>query len=86
MSAREERGQSRLIIEITPEFRRRIEAAAAERGITLRGDVVAALHEALEQPQTERSSDDREEWSRLSVASFARDWDSDADAIDDDLA
>ena len=82
MSAQHESSERGLAIEIEPDLRRRIESAAAERGMSVRDYVVGALRDALEQDQALRDSEER---SRLSVPSFARDWDSDADAIYDDL-
>lgn len=86
MSTRDTRDDAHLAIDIEPELRKRIEAAAAERGVSLRDYVVAALREALDNYGTERSSDQSVAWSQLSGHSFARDWESDADAIYDDLA
>jgi len=85
MSTRDERDEARLAIEIEPELRKRIEAAAAERDMPVRDYVVAALREALES-RDERPSSQSSEWSQLSVASFGRDWESDADPISDNLA
>ncbi|MBA3415345.1 MAG: hypothetical protein H0U10_08995 [Chloroflexia bacterium] len=78
--------ESHLAIEIEPELRTRIVAAAAERGVSVRDYVVAALRQALASTGPERAADDSIEWSRLSSRSFARDWDSDADAVYDALA
>jgi hypothetical protein len=86
MPARNEPGKAKLAIEIEPELRRRIESAAAARGETLRDYVVAALRDALENTGVPGPSDDTKEWSRLSEPSFARDWNSDADAVYDELA
>ena len=86
MSTRDTRDDAHLAIDIEPELRERIEAAAAERGVSLRDYVVAALREALDNNGTERSSDQSVAWSQLSARSFARDWESDADAIYDNLA
>jgi hypothetical protein len=86
MSTRNERDESFFSIEIESELRNRIEAAAAERGMSLRDYVAAALHDALDSQGIARPSHQSDEWSRLSSPSFARDWESDADAIYDDLA
>lgn len=75
-----------LAIEIEPGLRKRIEAAAAERGISVKDYVVVALRQALDSNGAGRPGHDSSEWSRLSQPSFARDWDSDADAVYDDLA
>ena len=86
MSARNERNESLLSIEIETELRNRIEAAAIERDMSLRDYVAAALRDALDSQGVARPSNQSDEWSRLSIPSFARDWESDADAIYDDLA
>jgi hypothetical protein len=75
-----------LTIEIEPALRSRIEADAAKRGISLRDYVVAALSEALEHHRNEQLAEESGAWSRLSVPAFSRDWESDADAVYDDLA
>ena len=86
MSTRNERDESLLSIEIEIELRNRLEAAAAERSISLRDYVAAALHDALDSQGVARPSNQSDAWSRLSIPSFARDWESDADAIYDNLA
>ena len=87
MSARrDQRDDAHLVIEIEPGLRKRIEAAAAERGVSPRDYVVAALREALNDNGSERWSDQSIAWSQLSAQVFARDWESGADAIYDDLA
>ncbi len=85
MPTRDERDDARLAIDIEPELRQRIEAAAAERDMSVRDYVVAVLREVLDN-RAERPSAQLSEWSQLSVRSFARDWESDADAIYDDMA
>lgn len=86
MSPRDERDEPRLAIEIVPGLRKRIEAAAALRGVSVWDYVAAALREALDSNGEERSPNQYADWSRLSTRSFARDWESDADAVYDDLA
>jgi len=86
MSTRNERDESLLSIEIEIELRNRIEAAALERGLSLRDYVAAALRDALASHGVAVPSNQSDEWSRLSIPSFARDWESDADAVYDDLA
>lgn len=76
------RDTSLLTVEIEPALRQRIERAAAERGMPLRDYVAAALHAAVASTEHEQAV----AWSRLSVRSFARDWEADADAVYDDLA
>ena len=58
-------------MEMEPELRKRIETVAAERGVSLRDYVVAALREALDNNGTERSSHQSVAWSQLSAHSFA---------------
>jgi uncharacterized protein (DUF1778 family) len=86
MSTRDEHDKRRLAIEIEPELRKRIETAAALQGVSMRDYVVAALREALDSNGSERPSSLTADWSQLSTRSFARDWESDVDAIYDDLA
>lgn len=86
MSTNDNGARGRLAIEIEPELSKRIEIAAAEKGVSLRDDVVAALGTALASDRGRRPTTDSEDWSTLSVPVFARDWESDADAIYDDLA
>jgi hypothetical protein len=86
MSKPTEGDELHLAIELEPELRRRIEAAAIERGVSIKEYVVSALRKALESNGAGRPSNESGEWSRLSHPSFARDWDSDADAVYDDLA
>jgi hypothetical protein len=78
--------ETHLSIEIEPELRQLVEAAAAERRVTVKAYVAAVLREALETPLPERAPSQSADWTRLSVPSFARDWESDADAVYDDLA
>jgi hypothetical protein len=78
--------EAHLAIEIEPELRSRIVAAAAERGMSVRDYVVAALRETLDGTGPGRAGGDAAEWTRLPSRSFARDWESDADAVYDDLA
>ena len=79
-------GSTHLEIEIEPELSRYIEAAAAQRGVSLRDYVVIALREAVEHANPPILTQGSREWSQLSVMSFARDWESEADAVYDDLA
>jgi hypothetical protein len=85
MTEGHEHEQLRLTIDIEPGLRKRVESAAAEQGMTVR-DYVAAVLRATLDSQSERLTDSAVAWSRLSAPSFARDWESDADAIYDDLA
>ncbi len=72
-----------LQVEVAPELRRQLEAAAARRGLSVRDYVGGALQRDLARADQEAPDG---EWTRLSVPVFARDWESDADAIYDDLA
>ena len=87
MSTPDERHEARHTIEIEPELRARVEAAAAERGLPVRDYVAAVLRLALEHNGKDEPSGQglASEWSQLSVPAFARDWESDADAVYDDL-
>jgi uncharacterized protein (DUF1778 family) len=76
MTERQQR--PRLSIEVDPDLRRRLKMAAARRDITVRGFVLAAVEQAL-------AAEDEATWSRVSELSFARDWDSESDAVYDHL-
>jgi hypothetical protein len=85
MTTGEERPTSPLSVEVEPKLRRRLEDAAAHRRIPVREYVIEVLEQAVdEQPRSIRPDDAA--WSRLSAGAFARDWDSDADAVYDELA
>jgi hypothetical protein len=86
MSTPDERHEARLAIEIEPELRTRVEAAAAERELSVRDYVAAVLRQAVEHHAENGISGQSSEWSQLSVPVFARDWESDADAVYDNLA
>ncbi len=86
MSTRDERGTSPFAIEIEPALRTRIEAAATKRGVSIKDFVVAALQAALAGNGGEPAAASSDEWSRLSHGAFARDWESEADAVYDELA
>jgi len=68
--------QARVNIEVDLELQRRLEIAAAQCDVTVREYVLAAMEHALQ-------AEDRDDWGRLSEPSFARDWDSAADAAYD---
>ena len=85
MAAKKDR-PSRLSMDIERELRRRIEAAAAERHLSVRDYVVTTLRHAVGDRRTTDPPTGDVGWSRLSAPAFARDWESDADAVYDDLA
>jgi hypothetical protein len=85
MSTPDERHEARLAIEIEPELRARVEAAAAERGLSVRDYVAAVLRLALEHNGENGTASQARAWSHLSVPAFARNWDANADAVSDDL-
>lgn len=69
-------GRARLRIDIEPELQRKIAEAAGESGMSVRDYVVATLQQALQADDT---------WTDLSARSFARDWNSNADRVYDEL-
>jgi hypothetical protein len=77
---------STLVLDLEPELRRQIETAASERGISIRDYVSSVLRDSLKRNQAQSEHDQSVAWTRLSIPSFSRDWESDADAIYDDLA
>ena len=85
MATSDKRQSTRLAIAIEPDLRARIEAAAAEQGLSIRDYVAAVLRLAVERNGNDGTSGQAREWTRLSAPAFARDWESDADAVYDDL-
>jgi len=79
------RDWNQLTLEIEPDFYRRIEAAASGQGLPVQHYIVVFLREAFSNG-AELQAVVANEWSRLSVPVFARDWDSEADSIYDELA
>lgn len=75
-----------LEIEIDAELRRRLEAAAAQRGLPVRDDVVSVIRRVVDDGSSPARSPIDADWSRLSATVFARDWKSDADAVYGNLA
>lgn len=75
-----------LSIEVEPDLHRQIQAAAAAQRLCVRDYVVSALRRAVEGSPGDRSANGDAGWAALSAGAFARDWDSDADAVYDDLA
>ncbi|HYU17360.1 MAG TPA: hypothetical protein VEQ11_01545 [Chloroflexota bacterium] len=74
--------RARLSIYVEPELRRKIKMAAAEKDLTVRDYVVTVLQRALaSEGRAETAANDA--WARLSVGSFARDWDSEEDRVYD---
>lgn len=69
----------RLSIEVEPDLGRRLKVAAAERDVSVREFVLDAIRRAL------ADQDEDLDWIRLSEPAFARDWDSEADAVYDAL-
>lgn len=86
MPSPDQAGITHIEIEIEPELRRRMEAVAAQRGVSLRDYIVIALQEAVANANTVELTQSSREWRQLSVTSFARDWESEADAVYDELA
>jgi hypothetical protein len=86
MTSPKQPGSTFLEIELEPELSRHIEAAAAQRGVSLRDYVVIALREAVEHANSLHLTPSSRDWSQLSDRAFARDWESEADAVYDDLA
>ena len=84
MATESEHGTVRLYLDVESDFHRRIEAAAAERGQTIREYVVHVLDKAL--AAGAEDAEDTSQWARLSARSFARDWDSPEDAVYDQLS
>ena len=74
-----------LTIAVAPELRQRLQAAAAAHQLSLPEYIETVLQQALavEERDTAATEAERADWSRLSARSFARDWDSEEDAVYD---
>ncbi len=77
--------RARLTIDVSPELRRQIKVAAAIRDLSVREFVEAALLRALTEQGRSEDQVEQRAWSQLSAQSFARDWDSEEDAVYDQL-
>lgn len=78
--------RSRRVVEIEPELHHEVEAAAARHGVAVKKYVAVALRHALGESESDRATATADPWSTLSHRSFARDWESEADAVYDDPA
>ena len=70
----------RVRVELEPALGRREEIAARDRNTSVRAWIEQAVRRELE-----RESVNADPFSRLSVPAFARDWDSEEDAVYDEL-
>ena len=86
MTTLDEHQGLRLAINLDPYLAHRVGIAAAERNASVRDYIVSVLRVTVAQGRIESDRAKAQAWSRLSSRSFARDWDSDADAIYDELA
>jgi hypothetical protein len=75
-----------LTLDLDPDLHSRIEDAAAKRGLSAQAYIVVILRATFKSGAESQANVAASDWSRLSVPVFARDWDSDADAVYDDLA
>ncbi len=82
MAANAPSPRARLTIDVEPDLRRQIKIAAARHDQTVRDYVITTLRRALDA----EPADDTTGWGPLSARSFARDWDSEEDAVYDDLS
>ena len=84
MKAHEGGRTTQLTVEVEPELRAQIERVAAERDLSVPEFVVAVLHRAVS--AEDDASGEGSAWAQISTRAFARDWDSDADRVYDDLS
>jgi hypothetical protein len=75
-----------LLIDVEPELRRRIELAASERNVSVRDFVANILRRAVETHDDNNLALEAMAWRQASASSFAREWDSDEDAVYDHLS
>jgi hypothetical protein len=85
MQDRGDRSSVTLLIELEPGLGREVERAAERQHMLVTDFVVEALRRVLATEIGDGSGSDRAEWSQLSAASFARDWQSDEDRVYDQL-
>jgi len=77
----------RIIIDLDPELQRQIEAAAAQRNLSVRDYMMIAVQDALVmEPDQEPGRQNATQEGRLSARSFARDWESPEDQVYDALS
>lgn len=72
--------RARLSMDVDPQLRRRLKMVAAAHDQTVTEYVERALQRTLAEEEQQIS------WSRLSAPAFDRDWNSDEDAIYDQLS
>jgi len=75
--------KDRLLIDVEPELRQRLEHAASVNNVSTQDYVVQILKRVTFQDDPE---DNVGTWGQLSARSFARDWGSEEDAVYDSLA
>lgn len=73
--------RSPLTVDLDPALRRRVEIAARNRDTTIDEWIEEAVRRELA-----REEPGGDAFSRVSAPAFARDWDSEADAVYDELA
>jgi hypothetical protein len=73
----------RLSIEVGSDLHEKVKIAATERDMTVRDYVVGVLEAVM--AEEARANGEDEDLTRLSLAAFARDWDSEEDSIYDEL-
>lgn len=75
----------RLSIEVESELHKKVKIAATERDMTMRDYVVGVLEAVTAKEVRGMGGGGEPDLARLSVAAFARDWDSEEDSVYDDL-
>ncbi len=75
----------RLSIEVGSELHEKVKIAATERDMTMRDYVVGILEAVTAEEDLSRGGGEGLDPARLSLAVFARDWDSEEDSVYDSL-
>lgn len=75
----------RLSVEVEPELHRKVKIAAVERDMTIKDYVVTLLESVANEEARLGEVGKEADLARLSVAAFARDWESEEDSVYDDL-
>ncbi len=76
----------RLSADVDPELRRRVRVAAAASDRKVSDWIAEAVKRELDREELENAQEASTSISHLSVRSFKRDWDSEDDAVYDQLA
>lgn len=81
----EKEAKVRLSIEVESELHKKVKIAATERDMTMRDYVIGILEAVTAEESRGGGRGEEPDLARLSLAAFARDWDSEEDSVYDEL-